>query len=63
MVNVFLNNGRQFEEISIEAAVSAKVITDTTPEFNGSVLLVCLNYQGREVARFKWADVSGYAID
>jgi hypothetical protein len=61
MVNVFLNNGQEFQEVSIEAAASAKIVTDGSTELQGAVVLVCLDQQGREIARFKWSDVAGYA--
>jgi hypothetical protein len=62
MVNVFLNNGTQFEEVSILMAESAKIVADNVPEVGGAAVLVCLDRQQREIARFKWADVVGYAI-
>jgi hypothetical protein len=61
MINVFLNNGREFQEVCIDAALSVKVLIDESPEFNGAVVLACLDLNNREVARFKWSEVSGYA--
>lgn len=61
MINVFLNNGREFQEVSIDAATSVKILNDNGPEFNGATVVICLDRQSREVARFKWADVAGYA--
>lgn len=62
MIHVFLNNGREFQEIAVENAVQARVVTDTSPEFNGAPVLVCFDHQQREIARFKWSDVSGYVF-
>lgn len=62
MVNVFLNNGHEFQEISIEGAGSVKTATENEAEPRGAAFLVCLDFQGHEVARFRWEVVAGYAI-
>jgi hypothetical protein len=61
VINVFLNNGHEFQEICVDAAMSVKIMADTSPELGGAVVLLCLDRSNREVARFKWSDVSGYA--
>lgn len=62
MVNVFLNNGREFQEVSISSAETAQVVAENAPEYAGAPVLICRDRQNHEVARFKWSDVVGYAI-
>ncbi len=62
MLNVFLNNGQEFQEISMEEGASAKVVRDSSGELNGALMLACYDHQGREVARFKWEVVAGFAV-
>ncbi len=60
MVRVYFKNGH---EGAVTAATSVKVERDTNYAMVQPLILVCFDSARKEVGRFKWDELTGYAIE
>ncbi len=60
MVRVYFKNGH---EGAVTGATSVKVERDTNYAMVQPLILVCFDSARKEVGRFKWDELTGYAIE